>query len=68
MAQMKEQIKASEKIQPIGCTVQNTSNQGEDGGEIGGSRVHFTLHMGEKLADLLRNRVNSQQYPTIYED
>ena len=36
----------------------------EDGREIGGSRVHFPLH----LAHLLRNKVNSQQYPSVYED
>ena len=38
----------------------------EDGGEIGGSGVHFpstTVY----LADL-RSRANSQQYSSIYED
>ena len=66
----------------------------EDDGEIGGSRVHFPLQTGEKLAnilrkrvvrqlgeqstfpctrmkhiaDFLRNRANSQQYPSIQED
>ena len=39
----------------------------EDGGEIGGSRVHFPLTPMKHLADL-RNRVNSQQYSSIYED
>ena len=43
----------------------------EDGGEIGGSRVHFPSHpctQVKHLAKLLRNRVNSQQYPSIYKD
>ena len=39
----------------------------EDGGEIGGSRVHFPLAPVKHLADL-RNRVNSQWYSSIYED
>ena len=39
----------------------------EEGSEIGGSRVHFPLSIGESLADM-RNRVNSQQYFSIYED
>ena len=38
----------------------------EDGGEIGGSRVHFPLTPVKCLADL-RNRVNSQWYSSIYE-
>ena len=39
----------------------------EDGGEIGGSRVHFPSVTVKRLADL-RNRVNSQWYSSIYED
>ena len=40
---------------------------GEDGGEIGGSRVHFPSTPVKYLADL-RSRVNSQRYSSIYED
>ena len=39
----------------------------KDGSEIGGSRVHFPSAPVKHLADL-RNRVNSQQYYSIYED
>ena len=39
----------------------------EDGGEIGGSRVHFPSMPVKYLADL-RSRANSQQYSSIYED
>ena len=39
----------------------------EDGGEIGGSRVHFPSTPVKYLADL-RSRSNSQQYSSIYED
>ena len=39
----------------------------EDGGEIGGSRVHFPLAPVKRLADL-RNRANSPRYSSIYED
>ena len=39
----------------------------EDGGEIGGSGVHFPSMPVKYLADL-RSRVNSQQYSSIYED
>ena len=39
----------------------------EDGGEIGGSRVHFPSAPVKHLADL-RNRENSQWYSSIYED
>ena len=39
----------------------------EDGGEIGGGRVHFPLAPVKHLADL-RDRVNSQRYSSIYED
>ena len=40
---------------------------GEDGGNIGGSGIHFPSAPGKYLADL-RSRVNSQQYSSIYED
>ena len=40
---------------------------GEDGGKIGGSRVHFPSAPVKHLADL-RNRANSQHYSSIYED
>ena len=43
------------------------NTEGEDGGEIGGSRVHFPSAPVKRLADL-RNKVNSQQYSRIYED
>ena len=39
----------------------------EDGGQIGGSRVHFPSTPVKYQADL-RSRVNSQQYSSIYED
>ena len=39
----------------------------KDGGEIGGSRVHFPSAPVKHLADL-RNRVNSKRYYSIYED
>ena len=39
----------------------------EDGGEIGGSGVHFPSTPGKYLADL-RSRADSQQYSSIYED
>ena len=39
----------------------------EIGSEIGGSRVHFHYASVKCLADP-RNRVNSQQYSSIYED
>ena len=39
----------------------------EDGGNIGGSGVHFPATPGKYLADL-RSRANSQQYSSIYED
>ena len=41
--------------------------ENEDGGNIGGSRVHFPSTPGKYLADL-RSRANSQQYSSIYED
>ena len=40
---------------------------GAAGGKIGGSVVHFPSTPVKHLADL-RNRVNSQWYPSIYED
>ena len=39
----------------------------EDGGNIGGSGIHFPSAPGKYLADL-RSRANSQQYSSIYED
>ena len=39
----------------------------EDGGEIGGSRVHFPPTPVRHLADL-RSRVNSQRHSSIHED
>ena len=39
----------------------------EDGGEIGGNGVYFPSAPVKHLADL-RNRANSQQYSSIYED
>ena len=39
----------------------------EEGGEIGGSRVHFPSTPVKHLADL-RSRANSQRYSSIYED
>ena len=39
----------------------------EDGGELGGSGVHFPSTPVKYLADL-RSRANSQQYSSIYED
>ena len=39
----------------------------EDGGEIGGSRVHFPSTPVKYLADL-RSIANNQQYSSIYED
>ena len=41
--------------------------KGEDGGNIGGSGVHFPSTPGKYLANL-RSRANSQQYSSIYED
>ena len=41
----------------------------EDGGNIGGSRVHFPSIPVKYLADLRRSaEANSQQYSSIYED
>ena len=39
----------------------------EDGGEIGGSRLHLRSTPVKHLADL-RSRANSQRYSSIYED
>ena len=41
--------------------------RGEDGGEIGGSRVHFPSTPVKYLADM-RSTANSQWYSSIYED
>ena len=41
----------------------------KDGSEIGGSRESTSPCTQVKhLANLLRNKANSQQYPSIYED
>ena len=50
-------IKDKERIQRL-----------QDGGKIGGSKVHSPLTWVKYLADLLRNKANSQQYPSTYED
>ena len=42
-------------------------DSGEDGSEIGGSRVHFPSAPVKHLPDL-KNRANSQRYSSIYED
>ena len=42
-------------------------SQRKDGGEIGGSGVHFPSMRVKYLAEL-RSRANSQQYSSIYED
>ena len=46
--------------------IMGLSMLGEDGGEIGGSRVHFPSKPVKHLADL-RSRANSQRYSSIYE-
>ena len=43
------------------------NNRRKDGGEIGGSGVHFTSAPVKRLADL-RNRANGQRYSNISED
>ena len=50
----------------IAC-FKNTYGRGEDGSELGGSRVHFPSTPVKHLADL-RSRANSKQYSSIYED
>ena len=47
--------------------LKSTIMEREDGGKIGGSRVHFPSEPVKRLANL-RNRANSQQYSSIYED
>ena len=51
--------KLDEKMKAVG--------RWEDGGQIGGSGVHFPSTPVKYLADL-RNRANSQRYSSIYED
>ena len=41
--------------------------RGEDGGETGGSGVHFLSTSVKYIVDL-RSRANSQWYSSIYED
>ena len=43
------------------------NQSGEDGSQIGGSAVHFPSAPVKCLADL-RNRANSQQHSSMYED
>ena len=47
--------------------IELSSRWREDGGNIGGSGVHFPSTPGKYPADL-RSRANSQQYSSIYED
>ena len=56
-------VKASSKDRTFKSSVPDL----EDGGNIGGSRIHFPSVPGKYLADL-RSRANSQQYSSIYED
>ena len=48
-------------------TVAVRNKQDKDGGNIGGSGIHFPSAPGKYLADL-RSRANSQQYSSIYKD
>ena len=41
---------------------------GEDGSEIGGGGANFPLHLAEIPTQSTENKVNSQQYPSVYED
>ena len=59
--------KTKQKKKPCKIWKSNDNSFLEDGGEIGGSRVHFPSTPVEHLADL-RNRANSQWYSSIYED
>ena len=51
----------------MGTTIFKKVSIEEDGGNIGGSGVHFPSTPGKYLADL-RSRANNQQYSSIYED
>ena len=51
----------------VGRVFKNFYKSSEDGGNIGGSGIHFPSAPGKYLADL-RSRANSQQYSSIYED
>ena len=51
---------------PLTYLVLTPTTGGEDGGNIGGSGIHFPETPGKYLADL-RSRANSQQYSSIYE-
>ena len=69
---MTEHFKAPEKIQLSEEEIANLSDAQFktlviDGDEIGGSGVHFPSTPVKYLPDL-RSRVNSQQFPSIYED
>ena len=50
-----------------GTCIKNTWVDLEDGGEIGGSGVHFLSTPVKYLADL-RSRASSQKCSSIYED
>ena len=54
------------KILKINFCIKLKFNEEEDGGNIGGSGVHFPSTPGKYLADL-RSRANRQQYSSIYE-
>ena len=56
-----------EKETPVLVYLKLFRLSGKDGGNIGGSGVHFPSTPGKYLADL-RSRANSQQYSSIYED
>ena len=56
-----------QKIKLHGTQTIKELRLGEDGGNIGGSGIHFPSAPGKYLADL-RSRANSQQYSSIYED
>ena len=60
-------LKINKIFKKITCLKKKVSAVPEDGGEIGGSGVHFPSAPVKHLADL-RNRVNSQRYSSIYED
>ena len=48
--------------------VLNSFMESEEGSKLGGRGVHFPPHTGKTPSQSLRNRVNSQGYPSIYED
>ena len=44
------------------------NEQRKDGGKIGGSRVHFPLHMGETCSRSTEEQSEQPTAPSIYED